>query len=1003
MKLLDRFSSATFFERWSLFLLLPWTVLTPLMFYGAAKAVQSNSNKVEDWLPASFVETRQLVAYKKYFPTDEFVLVSWEGCRLRIHEDRLSGIEGDDPRLARLAACLGGSNADSRVDEDRPSETNTIDAPVLSKEDQAAVARYIKSVLTSRQLLDHLADPDLDLSIDDAVSRLEGTMVGPGRLHSLTRQGCLVVTLTPEAGKELRQVLGRDEKRLLQPNARPGLLFRLAEQCGIPVESMHIGGPPVDSISIDEEGEKTLIRLAGLSVLLGLGLAWWSLRSLTLTAIVFSCGILSAVTSLAIVWICGDTMDAIMLSMPSLIYVLSISGSIHVINYYRGAVLEQGIEGAVQRAVIHSIKPAILCSVTTAIGLVSLYTSDLHPIRKFGVYSAAGVMVMLLILFLLLPSALQISKVGRRWIKPRLSDGEANDNDWQSSVETPAHSLFWGSIVRRIVLQYDIVLALSTSITVLAAFGLFMTQTSVNLMELFDDRARILQDYRWLEANIGKLVPMEVVVRFSPESQAPTESKGQRNLADTNRLTLLERLETVSLIQRAIDAEFGEQGSGLIGQSMSIATFTRRLPGNTADMLTEFERTAFNDRLTMARGELVSSGFLAIDSTDKSELWRISLRAAAFRGVDYGAFVGEIRSTVQPIIAAQEYRVQILSWLAQQRPGNVFGSRIMIWEPKLETTIEELRSEQFKVEKRQIKKQGTGRVPKVASEGRPSYQCRALRILLLQAGLRVVVSQADPAKASEQQVELLKSTDAIVMLGPPSVFAPELANEVNSKRVNLSLSPVDERWPETSTRDPWDIREPIWINAFYTGVIPIVYKAQRELLNSLMQSAFLSFITITPLLMFVSRGVFSGLVAMLPNVFPVIFVFGGMGWLGLSIDIGSMMTASIALGVAVDDTIHFLSWYRDSLDRLHDRKLAIIDAYAKCGTPTLQSALISGLGLSVFAFSTFTPTQRFGWLMLTILITGVIAELVMLPAILASPMGKLFHPTINKSQQKQKM
>jgi predicted RND superfamily exporter protein len=129
---------------------------------------------------------------------------------------------------------------------------------------------------------------------------------------------------------------------------------------------------------------------------------------------------------------------------------------------------------------------------------------------------------------------------------------------------------------------------------------------------------------------------------------------------------------------------------------------------------------------------------------------------------------------------------------------------------------------------------------------------------------------------------------------------------------------------------------------------------------------------------------------MLPNLLPVLVVFGGMGWMNIAVDIGSMMTASIALGVAVDDTIHFLAWFRQDLQRLGNRRQAILSAYRRCATPTLQAALISGLGLSVFAFSTFTPTQRFGWLMLTILLAGVVAELILLPALLAGPLGSVF-------------
>jgi predicted RND superfamily exporter protein len=110
------------------------------------------------------------------------------------------------------------------------------------------------------------------------------------------------------------------------------------------------------------------------------------------------------------------------------------------------------------------------------------------------------------------------------------------------------------------------------------------------------------------------------------------------------------------------------------------------------------------------------------------------------------------------------------------------------------------------------------------------------------------------------------------------------------------------------------------------------------------------------------------------------------------VDIGSMMAASIALGVAVDDTIHFLTWYRDGLNALRERKRAIVFAYRRAGPPTLQAALVSGLGLAVFAFSTFTPTQKMGWLMMTILLAGVVAELIMMPAILAGPLGRAFKP-----------
>ena len=111
------------------------------------------------------------------------------------------------------------------------------------------------------------------------------------------------------------------------------------------------------------------------------------------------------------------------------------------------------------------------------------------------------------------------------------------------------------------------------------------------------------------------------------------------------------------------------------------------------------------------------------------------------------------------------------------------------------------------------------------------------------------------------------------------------------------------------------------VSAIFTGVVPIVYKAQRALLDSLVQSTVWSFLTITPLLMFVCRSIGGGLVAMIPNVLPILVVFGGMAWLDYPVSIGSMMAASIALGVAVDDTIHYLTWFRDDLRKNSDRNV----------------------------------------------------------------------------------
>ena len=105
-----------------------------------------------------------------------------------------------------------------------------------------------------------------------------------------------------------------------------------------------------------------------------------------------------------------------------------------------------------------------------------------------------------------------------------------------------------------------------------------------------------------------------------------------------------------------------------------------------------------------------------------------------------------------------------------------------------------------------------------------------------------------------------------------------------------------------------------------------------------------------------------------------------------------MMTASVAMGVAVDDTIHFLTWFRNGIRAGRSRQDAILQAYRRVAMAMTQTTIIGGLGLSVFMISTFTPTQRFGTLMLTLLAAALVGDLILLPALLAGRWGEWFCP-----------
>jgi hypothetical protein len=238
-----------------------------------------------------------------------------------------------------------------------------------------------------------------------------------------------------------------------------------------------------------------------------------------------------------------------------------------------------------------------------------------------------------------------------------------------------------------------------------------------------------------------------------------------------------------------------------------------------------------------------------------------------------------------------------------------------------------------------------------------------------------------PADLSER----IDSYDCVVLVRPDQRYT-ELLKHVDP----AALVVADGFDFDPQSGEPIARTNNAAISTAYTGLIPVVYKAQRTLLQSLIESTGWAFLAISLVMIFLLRSPSAGMMSMIPNVFPIVVVFGCMGWMKIIVDIGTMMTASVAMGVAVDDTIHFLTWFRRGLDDGLERRGAIMLAYKRCATAMTQTTLIAGLGLSVFALSTFTPTQRFGILMLTLMTAALLGDLIFLPAILAGPFGRVF-------------
>jgi signal transduction histidine kinase len=132
--------------------------------------------------------------------------------------------------------------------------------------------------------------------------------------------------------------------------------------------------------------------------------------------------------------------------------------------------------------------------------------------------------------------------------------------------------------------------------------------------------------------------------------------------------------------------------------------------------------------------------------------------------------------------------------------------------------------------------------------------------------------------------------------------------------------------------------------------------------------------------LFVSSKV--GLIAVVPNLFPILVNFGLMGLLGIPLSVATSLIASVAIGLAVDDTIHYLVRYNSEFKKDLDKDRAMRETILAVGRPILFTSLTVGLGFSVLLFSHFQPTAIFGLLMVITTVSALVGDLILLPALM---------------------
>lgn len=714
-------------------------ITLPFAIAGSVGALATIDNDVFLWSPGDAEEQARFEALVEHFGFENPVFVSWEGCT------------ADDPRLACFAETL----------------RRRADLELRDSSGRAAVSE----VVTTPEFIGEYRESRLGLTEEEIVERVCGVMLGLDG-----RTACATVRIDHQADVRDTRIA-----ELIRDVA--------SASCGVAPEDLRIGGFPVENAEVDEQSVRTLYRSLLPSSVLVIAFAWPALRSLRLVLAVCLASFWCETATLALVGLFDLRMTGILIVLPSLVFVVLVSGAVHFINYFHDARRAHGRGAATVLAASEAWMPCTLAIVTTAAGVFSLCTSRIEPVRDFAYLASAGALLALGALLMCLPAAL-------------LRFGPDPSATRRPALERHVWER-WAAVIARSPVAIVLIAG------VLAAVGLVglpRASATMKMDSFLPQRNKIVRDQVWLERTMGPLLPVDVVVGIDRAAS----------------ITMRDQLALLSRIATAIDADAHLGG-----------TFSAADLGPPFDPASDFaglvRHRMIEQELVRSRGRFVAAGYLA--ETPEADLWRISSRAYS--------------------LSPQTY---------------------------------------------------------------------------------------------EQQLDALH------------------------RAVRSAL--VDQ--PEFTDR----------VSVAVTGLLPLIAGSRRQLLHDLAWSYAGAIAAIGLILTLSMRSVATGLLALAPNVFPAVLVFGLAGWMRLNVDISSLLTATVALGISVDDTVHYLTWYG------HERKNGtgvqdtLMRVHAKCGPAMLRTTLICIAGMLPLLVSDFLPASRFGALCCLLLAAALLSNLVLLPALL---------------------
>lgn len=718
---------------------------------------------------------------------------------------------------------------------------------------------------------------------------------------------------------------------------------------------MHFAGLPHIRVVMGKRIVKEMFIFIGLAVFVTSLLLYVFFRSLRVVLFSNIVVFTAVIWSLGSIAMMGFQISILMALIPPLMIVIGIPDCVYLLVNFHQEVKDHGNKIKALSRVISKVGNAtFLTNFTTALGFSTFIFVNSVKLKEFGLISSINIIGVFILSITIIPILFSFTK------RPEKRHLKHLDKKFAIAITD--------KIIHLTSTKRTKVYITTGVFLVIAIFGATKMKATGNLTSDLPESDPILKDIRFIEKNFNGAIPFEVLIDYKKDSRLFDKA-------------LLQKVETIQ-DNIAADTNFSKP--------ISIVNFTKLINmsyyGNNPDMYQLIERKdmlrlkdylgAFEKDVVLARiahvyQDSLREGNLLYADSLMLNYPRIAKKVMNFVANDSDTLESQLYPPMMDVInylAENDDMQEVLEASEAVFPTVAIGISM---NEMVDTTSTTLRI------RAQVLDLGSYDMLDKMNE------ISEMIDTILNPGHQQVMTYFEAYDAGD-----LSYIDSIFNFSNTYRSKVEhiLVGDNDSLQFELDLNPdLLASFYQTEEFKPAlkQAVEDEKLGFFITGVSVVAAEGTQYLVSNLLSSIVFAIIVISFLMALLFGSWKMVLVSMVPNFIPLIITAGVMGIFGIPIKPSTLLVFSIAFGISVDDTIHFLSRYRRELKtRSYDQKGCIVSAIYETGLSMFYTSIILLAGFSMFVFSQFGGTQALGLLVSLTLFVAMLTNLLVVPSLL---------------------